>query len=814
MATPEAAAAMTIKSTLSIGGMSCSGCAARLEKVLLAEPGVRAATVNFALERADVEIDPGQSNIVNLADAIDRAGFSLPQVHHSFGIEGMTCSACSARVEKVLAAVPGVTRATVNLALERGDVEIIEGAVELQTLVEVVAGAGYTARVTSAAVQRAEEDAEREVLQRADLSRQFRSLLISAALTAPLVAQMVAHFSGWSFHLMPWQELALAGPVQVFFGYRFYRSAAIALRHGAGNMDVLVAMGTTAAFVFSLWLMYSLGSGAMGNLYFEASAVIITLVMMGKYLEARAKRGTTAAIRELMQLRPQVARVERGGEEIEIPIDETRNGDVVIIRPGEQVPVDGEVVDGASEVDEALITGESMPVIKAVGSAVTGGAINGTGLLRVRATAVGEDSTLSKIIDLVENAQAGKAPIQRLVDQISEIFVPVVVVIAVGTFSAWYFFAGDFELALIAAVSVLVIACPCALGLATPTALVSGTGAAAKAGILIKDIESLERAHRIDVVIFDKTGTLTEGTPKVMHSLAIHGSDHDLLRLAASVQTGSEHPLGRAFLQKAEHEALPLGAIDEFRSVTGRGVSALVSGQRIAVGNRAFMEEMGVATERGVATASAWEREAMTAVWVGCDAELLGVVAIADALRPEAIDAVRRLRKMGVRSLLLSGDAPAVAERIGAEVGVDQAVGAVRPEDKASHVERLRAEGKVIAMVGDGINDAPALAAADVGIAMGTGTDVAMETADITLMRSNPDLVGAAISVSRATWRKIWTNLGWAFGYNIIGIPVAALGLLTPAVAGAAMALSSVSVVSNSLLLRRWKPTKNSEKKV
>jgi len=789
-----------------VAGMSCSGCAARLEKSLGEQPGVDNASVNFALERAYVEFDAGQSSVAQIAEAVDAAGFSVAQDHYSFAIEGMTCSACAARVEKALAAVPGVTNVSVNLALERGDVDSVQGAVDMQLLAQVVADTGYKAQEMASAEHRAEEDAERDRQQSQDLKKQLRSLLISALLTLPLVAQMASHFLGGSFHLSPWQELALAGPVQVFFGYRFYKSAAMALRHGSSNMDVLVAMGTTAAFVYSLWLMYTRGAAATGSLYFEASAVIITLVMMGKYLEARAKRGTTAAIRELMQLRPQVARVERDGEVVEIPIERTQPGDIVVIRPGEQVPVDGEVIEGVSELDEALITGESMPVTKVVGSLVTGGAVNGSGLLRVRATAVGEDSTLSKIIHLVENAQAGKAPIQRLVDRISAIFVPVIIALAVATFLGWYFLAGEFEPALIAAVSVLVIACPCALGLATPTALVSGTGAAARAGILIKDIQALERAHRIDVVVFDKTGTLTEGRPRIVQSVAVLGSDDEMLGLAASVQVGSEHPLGRAFLQAAKDRSLPLGEIKEFASVTGSGVAALVDGHAVAIGNRAFMTQENVNTEAGVAIASAWEEEAMTAVWVSYDGELLGVVAIADTLRPEAIRAVSRLHDMGVESLLLSGDAPAVVKHIGQQVGVDLAIGGVRPEDKASHIRRLQDEDKIVAMIGDGINDAPALAVADIGIAMGTGTDVAMETADITLMRSNPDLVGAAISVSRATWRKIWTNLCWAFGYNVLGIPLAAMGLLTPSLAGAAMALSSVSVVTNSLLLRRWKP--------
>jgi Cu+-exporting ATPase len=606
---------------------------------------------------------------------------------------------------------------------------------------------------------------------------------------------------------MAFIELLLATPVQFVCGARFYRGAWKALRAKSGNMDLLVALGTTAAYLYSYYLMATLGQESAGRLYFEASAVVITLVMLGKFLEARAKRGTTAAIRQLMELRPQTARLRRAdGSEQEVPVGDVLRGDRVIVRPGERIPVDGTVITGSSEIDESLITGESLPVEKAAGATVTGGAINGTGLLEVEATAVGEDSTLSKIIRMVENAQAGKAPVQRLVDRISAVFVPIVVGIAVVTFAGWLLYDGNFEHAFVAAVSVLVIACPCALGLATPTAIMTGTGAAARSGILIKDVASLERAHRIDAVIFDKTGTLTEGRPRVVSVHAVNGTEDDVLRHAASVQQGSEHPLARAVLDVAAERGLQLAPLAEFRSFTGLGVAGRAGNSEIAIGNRRFMSERGVDVSAESGRAGEWERRARTSVFVAVDGAVAGVLGISDPLREQSRAAIRSLADMGVRTLLLSGDAAGVAAEIGRQAGVSDARGELRPEEKARVVAELSAQGHAVGMVGDGINDAPALAAADVGIAMGTGTDIAMETAGITLMRADPRLVAAAIAASRATFRKIRQNLFWAFIYNVIGIPLAALGMLSPALAGAAMAMSSVSVVTNSLLLRRWKP--------
>ncbi len=731
---------------------------------------------------------------------------NLNNEHVLASVGGMTCSACATRLEKALLRAPGIQSATVNFATEQADILFDPENTDAEKIATAISNAGFTAHFPN------ESDAEDEEAHRereaAAIQREFYMLLLSALLTLPLVAQMIGMVTGnMAIHLDPWIELMLASPVQFYIGARFYKAAWKSLRAGSGNMDVLVAMGTTTAFAYSVYLLYALGvDQARGQLYFEASAVIITLVLLGKYMEARAKRGTTAAIRQLMDLRPKTARVIRDGSEVELPILQLRKGDVVVVRPGESIPVDGKISEGATDVDESLITGESIPVEKTVGDPVTGGAINGTGLIRISATAVGADSTLSKIIRLVENAQAGKAPIQRLVDRISGVFVPVVVAIATVTFLGWYFIGGELEAAIVAGVSVLVIACPCALGLATPTAIMTGTGAAARAGILIKDVQALEQAHAINAVIFDKTGTLTTGQPTVVDTLSTGGDEHEMLTAVASLQQGSEHPLAKAVLKKAAEANLKLVAVNDFKSHTGFGVSGSVNGARIITGNEEFMRNNGIEIDSQSAQGSEWESTGKTVIWIARDGELLGAMAIADPLRPESAPAVAELKAMGIRTLLLSGDAVRAVNEIGRQVGVDEARGAVKPDDKAATVTQLRAEGLRVGMIGDGINDAPALAAADVGIAMGSGTDVAMETAGVTLMRSNPALVPAAISVSRATWRKIKQNLFWAFIYNIVGIPFAAMGFLSPTIAGAAMAFSSVSVVTNSLLLRRWKP--------
>ena len=809
------AANPTMQSTeLPIGGMTCSACAVRLEKALARASGIVDASVNFALERASVEFDHDKTDVPAIAKVVTQAGFEVGQESFSFQVGGMTCSACSGRVEKALRQIPGVSEANVNLALERADIQAVTGTVTADALSAAVEHAGYEAHFAAAAVDQARADEEYQAREQAKLRRERNTLLLAVALSAPMVGHMIAKFLGFDYVHYPFMEVLLATPIQFIIGARFYKAAYKALKARAANMDVLVVMGTSAAYFYSWYLIATLGPDAAGKLYFEASAVIITLVLLGKYMEARAKRGTTAAIRQLMDLRPQTARVKRSdGVELELPISEVRTGDVIIVKPGENIPVDGNIISGQTEIDESLITGESLPVNKGPGETVTGGSINGTGLLEVRATTVGTDSTLSKIIRLVENAQAGKAPVQRLVDRISEIFVPTVVAIAAVTFAIWLFTTGEFEPSLIAAISVLVIACPCALGLATPTAIMTGTGAAARSGILIKDVESLEHAHRLSAIIFDKTGTLTEGKPAIVSMHTLRGSEEEVLRLAGGVQRGSEHPLARAILDRAAELGLELPAVTDFRSHTGKGVIGVVDGREIMIGNEKLLADWNLDPGAERERARNWEAQARTVVWVANKDGVIGIIAIADTLRPESPAAVAALGDLGIRTLMLSGDAELVAQEIGRQIGIDDARGSVRPDEKAAIVEELSSQGYTVGMIGDGINDAPALAAADVGIAMGTGSDIAMETAGITLMRSDPRLVGAAIAASRATFSKIKQNLFWAFIYNVVGIPLAATGYLTPTMAGAAMAMSSVSVVSNSLLLRRWRPDFTKPKK-
>ncbi|MGI9309237.1 MAG: heavy metal translocating P-type ATPase [Gammaproteobacteria bacterium] len=786
-----------------VAGMTCSACAARIEKALNRAAGVTSANVNFATENATVHWDPSALSSSDVAGLITRTGFTVGEDQTSLDISGMTCSACAARIEKVLRKLPGVTSATVNFALENAMVSTVAGTQPVSNLVAAIEKAGFSATQVTDGTKTTEDDG-------LALANEKRTLKISIALTVPLVLQMILQFLGFEdTHFGPELEVVLATPVQFIIGARFYKAALNALRAGAANMDVLVVLGTTAAYLYSWYLISVLGTDATGQLYFEASAVIITLVLAGKYLEAKAKRSTTEAIRQLMDLRPAVAAVLRDGNEVELPIDQVVQGDHVVVRPGSAIPVDGVVVEGNSDVDESLVTGESIPVSKTNGDQVTGGAVNGTGRLVIQTTAVGQDSTLAKIIHLVENAQAGKAPVQRLVDRVSQIFVPVVIVIATATFGLTFWLSGDTESALIAAVSVLVIACPCALGLATPTAIMTGTGAAARAGILIRDVESLERAHRLNTIIFDKTGTLTEGRPEVTAIHALNITEPELIGLAASVQQGSEHPLAQAIIRLADARGVATSPLTDFSSHTGSGVSANISDQIIRIGRHGFIAETVSDLSPGDTVANQWEENGQTVIWLSRDNELVGLFAIADQLRDSSIAAVKQLRAMRVATILLSGDSAKVARLIGAQVGVDEAYGGVLPNEKAERVTALSEQGRVVGMIGDGINDAPALAAADVGIAMGSGTDIAMETASITLMRSDPRLVAGAIGISRATWNKIRQNLFWAFIYNVIGIPLAAAGMLSPTLAGAAMALSSVSVVSNSLLLKRWKPTIN-----
>ncbi len=799
--------------SLPVEGMSCASCAGRVERALRAVPGVADVAVNLATERAAVTASPGVAPAA-LAGAVEGAGYAVATETVDLAVSGMTCASCVARVERALARVPGVAGAQVNLAVERARVTAPAGAVSPADLVRAVEEAGYEAAPVPAQMA-ASAEASAEDAKRAADRRDLAHVLIAAALSLPLVAPMLLAPLGAAWALPGWAQVALATPIQLWLGARFYRNGWRALRAGTGNMDLLVAIGTSAAYGLSLYGLWSADAARHGpepHLYVEASAVVITLVLLGKFLEARAKRRTASAIRALMELRPERARLRRpDGRDEEVDVAAVRVGDRVVVRPGERVPVDGIVREGASGVDESLVTGEALPVGKREGDRVTGGTINGEGLLVVETAAVGAETVLARIIRLVESAQAAKAPIQRLVDRVSAAFVPAVLAIALLTALAWRFLAGaPVETAIIHAVAVLVIACPCALGLATPAAIMAGTGVAARHGILIKDAEALEVAHAVEVVAFDKTGTLTEGRPAVVALEPAPGVERaGLLRLAAAVQAGSEHPLARAVQALAEAEGIAAPAATGVAALPGRGVAATVEGRALRLGSRRLVEELGLALDPAAdARAAALAREGRTLSWLA-QAEpprLLGLLAFGDAVKPGAAEGVAALRRLGVRAVMLTGDNRGSAEAAAARLGIDEVVADVLPGDKAAAVERLKAGGRRVAMVGDGVNDAPALAAADVGIAMGTGTDVAMHAAGVTLMRGDPALVAAAIDVSRRTYAKIRQNLFWAFVYNVVGIPLAALGLLSPVLAGAAMALSSVSVLANALLLRRWRP--------
>jgi Cu+-exporting ATPase len=786
---------------LPIEGMTCASCVLRVERGLKSVAGVSQASVNLATESATV--NASGVSLAALQAAIEKSGYAVATRQHALRIQGMTCASCVARVEKALKAVPGVLGAEVNLAMETAQVEATR-LVDLAQLIAAVEKAGYQA-----------SDAAAAPTEGAPAAPAARSLPdwwpigVAALLSLPLVLPMLAMPFGLDWSLNGWLQLLLATPVQFWLGARFYKAGWKALKARAGNMDLLVALGTSAGYGLSVYQLFAhSGHGMSHQLYFEASAVVITLVLLGKWLEGRAKRQTTEAIRALQALRPETARVRGLHGDVEMPIAQVQAGDLVVVRPGERIPVDGKIVEGQSEVDESLITGESLPVHKEPGSRVTGGAVNAEGLLLVRTTAVGAESTLSRIVRLVESAQAKKAPIQRLVDRVSEVFVPVVLVIALITLLGWGLVSGDWTQGILNAVAVLVIACPCALGLATPTAIMAGTGVAARHGILIKDAEALEQAHRIDTVAFDKTGTLTEGRPTLMAAEAADGDRDAFLRQAAAVQAGSEHPLARAVLEAAGALTLPSRPIaSELRAVAGRGMAARVDGRELRLGSTRYMEELGVSLDALSARMAALQAEGRTISWLAdvSDApRLIGLLAFGDRIKSTAARAVASLRAAGVATVLVTGDNRGSAAVAGRELGIEQVEAEVLPEDKAGLIARLKAGGRVVAMVGDGINDAPALAAADVGIAMSTGTDVAMHAAGITLMRGDPALVADAIDISRLTYRKIRQNLFWAFAYNVVGIPLAAFGLLNPMLAGATMAFSSVSVVSNALLLKRW----------
>jgi Cu+-exporting ATPase len=782
---------------LPVEGMTCVACAARIEKNLNKLPGVH-ASVNFASETAQIEFDPAKATPDNLVRSIVSTGYQVPARTIELALEGMTCTACSTRIETVLNRLPAV-EASVNFATERAQVRLQPGITGIPDLIAAVQRAGYRARVVSDG----DLDAEK---QRHELAyqRDLKKLAIAAVLTAPLVAQMAAMFGGWHALMLPaWVQFLLATPVQFWIGARFYVGAWHALRGGGANMDVLVALGTSSAYLLSVAVMLA---DIDAHVYFEASAAIITLVLLGKMLETRAKRNTGAAIEALLRLQPASATLERNGGVLEVDIAQIVPGDILLVRPGERIPVDAVIIDGASSVNEAMLTGESMPVLKQPGDKIFAGTLNDTGRLRCTVADVGKTTRLAAIVRLVAQAQGSKAPIQRLADTVSAIFVPVVVAIALLTLAAWWVISGDFTTALLNAVAVLVIACPCALGLATPAAVMVGVGRGAGLGILIRNAAALERVGHVDTLVIDKTGTLTEGKPVVTDLRAAEGaSEEELLRLSASIEQGSEHPLARAVTDKAATQKLSLYAITEFKAVPGQGVRASlaqINGEAL-LGSPEFLASAGVAVNP--ALLQPLRQAGKTVVALALAGRLIGFIAIADRLRATTPAAVQRLKRLGVKVVMLTGDHQDVADAIARQAGVDEVIAGATPESKTDTVNALRRSGKVVGMAGDGINDAPALAAAEVSFAIGGGADVAIEAADITLMRDDPDGIADAISLSRATMRKIRQNLFFAFFYNTLGIPFAALGLLNPVIAGAAMAMSSVSVITNALMLKRWK---------
>ncbi|WP_080411628.1 heavy metal translocating P-type ATPase [Burkholderia ubonensis] len=835
------AAAATAPIELEIEGMTCASCVARVEKALANVPGVTRASVNLATERATVDAAAGVTT-TQLVDAVRQAGYQATPVAEpepaiapdaalgaiELDIGGMTCASCAGRVEKALSHVQGVARASVNLATERA---AVHGAAPLDpaALIAAVTAAGYRAsRVAAppagasglpaaagAPASQKPGATDADTRKRREAIRERNLVIAAALLSAPLIAPMFAAPFGVDAMLNGWLQLVLASLVQFGFGARFYRAAWHAIKARAGNMDLLVALGTSAAYGLSLWMLLR-DPMHPGHLYFEASAVIITLVRFGKWLEARAKRQTTEAIRALNALRPDRARIVEHGVERDVPLAQVRVGTAVSIRPGERVPVDGRVVSGRSHIDESLITGESLPVAKDDGDPVTAGSINGEGALVVETTAIGAETTLARIIRLVESAQAEKAPIQRLVDRVSAVFVPAILGIAALTLIGWLIAGAGAETAILNAVAVLVIACPCALGLATPAAIMAGTGVAARHGVLIKDAQALELAQRATVIAFDKTGTLTEGKPSVTAFDAVELPRDEALALAAAVQRHSDHPLARAVVAAHHADVAARGGATsapvatDARAVAGRGVEARVAGRLLALGSTRWRDELGIAVPPALdARAAELERAGNTISWLmRADAPRapLALIAFGDTVKPGARDAIAALAARGVASVLVTGDNRGSAAAVAASLGIGEVHAQVLPDDKARVVAALkRTHDGIVAMVGDGINDAPALAAADVGIAMATGTDVAMHTAGITLMRGDPSLVADAIDISKRTYRKIQQNLFWAFVYNLVGVPLAALGWLNPVIAGAAMAFSSVSVVTNALLLRRWK---------
>ncbi|KML27529.1 heavy metal translocating P-type ATPase [Priestia aryabhattai] len=796
------------EATLQITGMTCAACSNRIEKGLKKIEGVKEANVNLALERSTIIFDPSKTSPQAFEEKIEKLGYGVVSEKAEFAITGMTCAACSTRIEKGLNKLEGVTKASVNLALETASVEYSPSQIDPQDITQRVEKLGYGAKLKS------EEKEEEQSYREKELSKQKGKFWFSFILSVPLLWAMVSHFTFTSFiplpHMLmnPWVQLALATPVQFVVGKQFYIGAFKALRNKSANMDVLVALGTSAAYFYSLYSsLKSLGSSAhTTQLYYETSAILITLILLGKLFEANAKGRSSEAIKKMMGLQAKTAVVVRDGAEIEIPVEEVQKGEVIFIKPGEKVPVDGEIIEGQSALDESMLTGESVPVDKSIGDKVIGATLNKNGFLKIKATNVGKETALAQIIKVVEEAQGSKAPIQRLADYISGIFVPIVVGIALLTFFVWYIWIvpGEFAPALEKLIAVLVIACPCALGLATPTSIMAGSGRAAEFGILFKGGEHLEATHKIDTILLDKTGTVTNGTPELTDVRIAQGyEENELLQLVASAERLSEHPLAQALVAGIKNKGIEIQDPLSFEAIPGHGVRATVQERELLVGTRKLMNQHKVNIDAALEEMTNLEREGKTAMLVALDGKYAGMLAVADTIKETSKEAVSRLKEMGLEVMMITGDNRQTAQAIAVQAGIEHVIAEVLPEGKAEEVKKLQQQGKKVAMVGDGINDAPALALADIGMAIGTGTDVAMEAADITLMRGDLMSIADAIEMSRKTISNIKQNLFWAMGYNTLGIPIAAVGLLAPWVAGAAMAFSSVSVVLNALRLQR-----------
>lgn len=793
---------------IQIEGMTCAACATRIEKGLSRMEGVEKASVNLALEKSSIQYNPSKLNTADFEKKIEDLGYGVVKQKAEFDITGMTCAACSARIEKGLNRMDGVANATVNLALEKATIEFNPSEVSTADIIAKVEKLGYEAH-------QKQEDQEQVDHREKAIQDQKRKFMISAILSLPLIWTMVGHFSFTSFLYVPdilmnpWIQMILAAPVQFIIGKQFYVGAYKALRNGSANMDVLVAMGTSAAYFYSVYqAIVTAGTEHAPHLYFETSAVLITLIVLGKLFEARAKGRSSEAIKKLMGLQAKTAIIVRDGVEKEVPLEEVVIGDTILVKPGEKIPVDGEVLEGTTSVDESMLTGESLPVDKKAGDVLYGSTINKNGFIKMTATKVGRDTALAQIIKVVEDAQGSKAPIQRMADKISGIFVPIVVGIAILTFLVWIIWVspGEFTQALEVLIAILVIACPCALGLATPTSIMAGSGRAAEFGILFKGGEHLEQTQGINTVVVDKTGTVTHGKPVLTDVILANGQNEEsFLSLIGAAEKQSEHPLAQAIVEGIQEKGIKLGVVQSFEAIPGYGVMATVSGKEILVGTRKLMKQHGIEVQSVLPTMEKLEHAGKTAMLAAIDGKYAGVVAVADTIKETSKEAIRRLHDMGIAVIMMTGDNERTAQAIGHEVGVDTVIAEVLPEGKAEEVKKLQQQGKKVAMVGDGINDAPALAMADIGMAIGTGTDVAMEAADITLIRGDLNSIADAILMSRKTMRNIKQNLFWAFAYNTIGIPIAAIGLLAPWVAGAAMAFSSVSVVLNALRLQRVK---------